>query len=52
MLKNIQDAKFEKVLVPIAAKAIAAADRNKVSFDAFFTHMVMHELMHGLGPHR
>jgi hypothetical protein len=51
MLKNIQDAKFQKVLVPIAAKAIAAADRDKLSFDAFFTHTVMHELMHGLGPH-
>jgi hypothetical protein len=22
-----------------------------VSFDAFFTHILMHELMHGLGPH-
>ena len=25
--------------------------RSKVSFDAFFTHILMHELMHGLGPH-
>jgi hypothetical protein len=52
MLKNIQDAKFQKVLVPIAAKALSAADRGKLSFDAFFTHTVMHELMHGLGPHQ
>ena len=22
-----------------------------VTFDAFFTHIVVHELMHGLGPH-
>ena len=22
-----------------------------MSFDAFFTHILMHELMHGLGPH-
>ena len=28
-----------------------AADQTKVSFDAFFTHILMHELMHGLGPH-
>ena len=52
MLKNIQDAKFQKVLVPIAARAMAPADRSKLSFDAFFTHTVMHELMHGLGPHQ
>jgi Peptidase family M49 len=51
MLKNVQDAKFAKALVPIAAVALAPADRAKVSFDAFFTHILMHELMHGLGPH-
>ena len=27
------------------------ADRKDVAFDAFFTHILMHELMHGLGPH-
>ena len=37
MLKNVQDAKFQKVLLPIAAVALPAADRSKVSFDAFFT---------------
>jgi hypothetical protein len=52
MLKNIQEAKFEKVLVPIAAIALPEADRARVSFDAFFTHILMHELMHGLGPHQ
>ena len=52
MLKNVQDAKFEKVLVPIAKVALSAADQSKVSFDAFFTHIVMHEVMHGLGPHQ
>jgi hypothetical protein len=51
MLKNVQEAKFEKVLVPIAAVALPEADRKDVSFDAFFTHILMHELMHGLGPH-
>ena len=51
MLKNVQEAKFAKVLVPIAAVALPAADRADVSFDAFFTHILMHELMHGLGPH-
>ncbi len=52
MLKNVQDAKFQKVLLPISAVALAPGDRGKVSFDAFFTHILMHELMHGLGPHQ
>ena len=50
MLKNVQEAKFERVLEPIAAVALAPADQARVSFDAFFTHILMHELMHGLGP--
>jgi len=51
MLKNVQEAKFQKVLLPIAKVALAPADQGKVSFDAFFTHILMHELLHGLGPH-
>ena len=50
MLKNIQEAKFAKVLVPISKHALPAADQSLVDFDAFFTHILMHELMHGLGP--
>ena len=50
MLKNVQEAKFQKVLVPIAQVALNATDRAKVGFEAFFTHILMHELMHGLGP--
>jgi len=52
MLKNVQEAKFRKTLVPISQVALSAADRRQVSFDAFFTHILMHELMHGLGPHQ
>ncbi len=51
MLKNVQEAKFAKVLTPIAKIALGSVDRSRVSFDAFFTHILMHELMHGLGPH-
>ncbi|WP_164009309.1 dipeptidyl-peptidase 3 family protein [Pyxidicoccus trucidator] len=50
MLKNVQEAKFERVLLPIAKVALTAKDQQDVSFDAFFTHILMHELMHGLGP--
>ncbi len=50
MLKNTQEAKFRLVLQPIAERALGEADRGRVTFDAFFTHILMHELMHGLGP--
>ena len=50
MLKNVQDAKFAKTLVPISKVVLAPADQKDLSFDAFFTHIVVHELMHGLGP--
>jgi hypothetical protein len=48
----VQEAKFKLVLLPIAGKVLSASDRSKVTFDAFFTHILMHELMHGLGPHQ
>jgi hypothetical protein len=51
MLKNNQEAKFNVVLVPISKVALAAKDQGDVRFDVFFTHILMHELMHGLGPH-
>jgi hypothetical protein len=51
MLRNVQQAKFQVALVPISRIVLAPADQRNVTFDAFFTHTVMHELMHGLGPH-
>jgi hypothetical protein len=51
MLKNVQDAKFAKTLLPISKIVLPPADQAALSFDAFFTHIVVHELMHGLGPH-
>lgn len=50
MLKNYQEAKFAQVLAPISKHALAAQDQPLVAFDPFFTHILMHELMHGLGP--
>ena len=52
MLKNVQRAKFDKTLVPISRVALSAKDRPLLAFDSFFTHILMHELMHGLGPHQ
>lgn len=50
MLKNVQEAKFAAVLQPISKIALSPADQPLVSFEPFFTHILMHELMHGLGP--
>src|SRR3954464_8806778 len=51
MLKNVQDAKFEKTLLPISKVVLSTADQQALSFDAFFSQIVVHEMMHGLGPH-
>jgi hypothetical protein len=50
MLKNVQEAKFSKTLEPIAARVLAPADRGDLSFNAFFTHILAHEMTHGIGP--
>jgi hypothetical protein len=51
MLKNTQDAKFNKVLLPISRAVLEPAQQRNVAFDSFFTHILMHEVVHGLGPH-
>jgi len=51
MLKNTQDAKFNKTLIPISRVVLEPADQSALAFDSFFTHILCHELMHGLGPH-
>jgi Peptidase family M49 len=52
MLKNVQEAKFRTVLLPIARRTLSQAAMVDVSFEPFFTHILAHELMHGLGPHQ
>ena len=52
MLKNVQEAKFRSVLLPIARRTLDASSMADVSFESFFTHILAHELMHGLGPHQ
>jgi hypothetical protein len=50
MLRNYMQAKFDRTLVPISKQALAPEDQPLVNFEAFFTHVLMHEVMHGLGP--
>ena len=51
MLKNVQEAKFKSTLTPISKLVLRAADQKDVDFDSFFTHILAHEITHGLGPH-
>ncbi|MGB9256390.1 MAG: hypothetical protein WCC25_16245, partial [Candidatus Korobacteraceae bacterium] len=52
MLKNVQQAKFQQILIPISKNVLVADEQADVSFDSFFTHILTHELCHGLGPHQ
>jgi hypothetical protein len=50
MLKNVQQAKFSKILEPIARRVLTAEDQRDLDFDAFFSHILAHEMTHGIGP--
>ncbi len=50
MLKNIARAKYEKCWMPIVQTVLAPKPLAAVSFDAYFNHVLMHEVSHGLGP--
>lgn len=52
MLKNIQEAKFASTLIPIAARVLGPGAKEDLSFNYFFTHILAHELSHGIGPHQ
>ena len=52
MLKNVQEAKFHSTLEPIAKRVLSPASQKDLSFDSFFTHILAHELSHGIGPHQ
>lgn len=48
-LKNAMQAKFDKILEPIADTLVDPAQREHVTFDAFFANTMFHEVAHGLG---
>jgi hypothetical protein len=52
MLKNVQEAKFESTLEPIAKTVLTPAAQPSLRFDSFFTHILAHEMSHGIGPHQ
>jgi hypothetical protein len=48
-LKNAMKAKFDKILVPIAQMLIDPEQLKYVTFDAFFSNTMFHEVAHGMG---
>ena len=48
-LKNAMRAKFDAIMLPIAAQLIDPSQREHVTFDAFFGNTMFHEVAHGLG---
>lgn len=48
-LKNAMQAKFDKILEPIAGVLVDESQRKHVTFDAFFANTMFHEVAHGLG---
>ncbi len=48
-LKNMQEAKFNKILAPISQRVLSAEDTEHVSFYAYFTGTILHEIAHVLG---
>ena len=50
LLKNVQEAKYHKILIPIAELVLDPEQINYVTPDAFFNHTLMHEMSHGIGP--
>ena len=50
LLKNVMDAKYRQSGAPIAMRTLDESQRGLLNFDAYFNHVLFHELSHGLGP--
>lgn len=48
-LKNAMRAKYDAILVPISEMLVAEEQRGNITFDAFFSNTMFHEVAHGLG---
>ena len=48
-LKNVIQAKFDRILMPIATELIDADQLPFLNFNAFFENTMFHEVAHGLG---
>ena len=52
MLRNVQEAKFKATLLPVTKLVLPPAEQSLVQFEPFFTHILAHEMSHGIGPHQ
>ncbi|HEX9983763.1 MAG TPA: peptidase [Thermoanaerobaculia bacterium] len=50
LLKNVMEAKYRQSGLPIGQRVLEPSLRNLLNFDAYFNHVLFHELSHGLGP--
>lgn len=48
-LKNAMQAKFDKILEPIAKELMTPESMDHIKFDAFFSNVMFHETAHGMG---
>ncbi len=48
-LKNSMQAKFDKILEPIARELMTPESMEHIKFDAFFSNVMFHETAHGMG---
>ena len=48
-LKNAMKAKFDHIMVPISKLLISPGQRQNVTFNAFFSNTMFHEVAHGMG---
>ncbi len=50
LLRNVMNAKFQRILVPIAEELVAEDQLGDLTAESFFLHTLWHEMSHGLGP--
>lgn len=48
-LKNAIQAKYDKILIPMSELLVAEDQRQHITFNAFFSNTMFHEVAHGLG---
>lgn len=50
LLRNVINAKYERLLLPIAKVVMSPQHHADITSDAFFNEVLFHELSHSLGP--
>jgi hypothetical protein len=49
IMHNVIKAKFDSIMLLIADVIFGERNKDKISFDAYFNHIILHEISHGLG---